>query len=169
MFQAGVFQIVKANDIDLAEIQGIYNSNKVFLLNHTGASAGAADEVDNAWCLKDYCDMLNNGFTRCKIVEAEGNPAIGFLDFKIAEEAYLSLLILRKSRQGRGIGKEVYLGFEEYVRDLNCKRVRVDVVNNYEGSSLGFWLKNGFVLEKNVLLSWGEYRFPAKKMMKELI
>jgi len=169
MFQAGVFQIVKANDIDLAEIQGIYNSNKVFLLNHTGASAGAADEVDNAWCLKDYCDMLNNGFTRCKIVEAEGNPAIGFLDFKIAEEAYLSLLILRESRQGHGTGKEVYRAFEEYVRCKGSMRIRIDVVTGYEGSSLGFWLINGFIIEKEILLSWGEYRFHAKKMMKELM
>jgi len=196
MFQAGCFHIVVADEIDLAEIRAIYNSNRAFLLNHTGSGAdavdlvgsvgsvgsvdlvgsvgsvGSVDSVDDEWCLREYREMLGGGFLRCMILGAEGGseggPAIGFMDFKVSEETYLSLLMLLGGRQRRGIGREVYRGFEEYIRGLNSKRIRIDVVTGYDGSSLGFWLSNGFVAEKEVMLSWGENKFPAQKMIKEL-
>jgi len=111
MFLTGNFQIVKTDEQDFDEILSIYNSNKVFLLNHTGTSV-----VDREWCAWDFNDTLNGGFSRYRIAEAGNGPAIGFLDAKVSEETYLSLLILHENWQGRGIGKEIYKGFEEYIR-----------------------------------------------------
>ena len=163
MFCTRRYRAIKADEKDLAEIQTIYNSNKAFLLNHTDVGAANMD-----WCLREYRDMLESGFSRYKIVEAENEPSIGFIDFKISEETYLSLLILHGQMQKRGSGKEVYLGFEEYIRSQNGKSIRIDVVTDYNESSLGFWMNNGFILENDILLSWGESRFPAQRMIKVL-
>jgi len=163
MFFTKNYQSVIADETDLNEIRTTFNSNRAFLLNHTGTGA-----VSREWCLMEYRDMLERGFLRCKILEAEKSPAIGFLDFKISEETYLSLLILHGSQQRRGIGEEILFGFEEYIRSHDSERIRIDVVTGYDETSLGFWLKNGFIAEEEIVLTWGENRLSAQKLIKRL-
>jgi len=67
-----------------------------------------------------------------------------------------------------GIGKELYFGFEEFTRSHNSKRIRIDVVTDYDETSLGFWLKNGYIIEEEIILSWGEKMLSAQKLIKRL-
>jgi len=163
MFFTKNYQLITIDETDLIEIRTIFNSNRSLLLKHTGA-----DAVSQEWCLLEYRDMLERGFSRYKILAAEKSPAIGFMDFKISEETYLSLLILHGSQQRRGIGEELCSGFEEFVRSHNSKSIRIDVVTDYDETTLGFWLKNGYIMEEEIMLSWGENRLSAQKMIKRL-
>ena len=67
-----------------------------------------------------------------------------------------------------GVGKEVIAGFTDYVKDCGGKRIRIDVVPNYDETSIDFWRRLGFVTGKEVMLSWGEKKFLANKMLKVL-
>lgn len=157
------YRLAEVQEKDLAEILRIYNSNKTFLENHIGV-----EKVDEKWCLQEYHDMKDSGFLRCGIVDIKSGIIVGFADFSLLEEAYLSLIMIHGSFKRSGIGKEVLKGFERYAENQGCKRIRIDVVTGYDDSSLKFWLRNGFAAKEEITLSWDKKKFPALKMIKVL-
>ena len=68
--------------------------------------------------------------------------------------------------RGKGFGKLIFQGFEEYVKSLKSKCI--DVVTNYDHSVLDFWIKNGFIKFKDIELNWAGKRLPAVTMKKNL-
>lgn len=97
--------------------------------------------------------MKEIGFYSCKIVEISSEKIMGVIDFKVGEETYLSLLMIHNDFKSKGFGKLILQAFEEYVKSLKSKCIRIDVVTNYENSALDFWIKNGFIKFKNVELN----------------
>lgn len=84
------FDMATKNDID--KVLEIYNSNSDFLEKHLGASRVSKEFIAN-----EMEEMKKIGFRSFVIKNSEGNT-VGICDFKIAEEVYLSLLILNYSR-----------------------------------------------------------------------
>ncbi|HOP72847.1 MAG TPA: GNAT family N-acetyltransferase [Thermoclostridium caenicola] len=87
---------------------------------------------------------------------------------EIGEESYLSLLMIHNDFRGKGFGKLIFQGFEEYVKSLKSKCIRIDVVTNYDHSVLDFWIKNGIIKFKDIELNWAGKRLPAVTMKKNL-
>lgn len=112
--------------------------------------------------------MKNEGFSSCKIVEKNSNKIIGFIDFKLEKETYLSLLMINNNLRNQGIGKIVYELFEMYIKSCNSNKLRIDVVTNYDKNVLDFWTKNGFENIESITLNWNEKVLPAVVMKKDL-
>jgi GNAT superfamily N-acetyltransferase len=163
MFNTENYTIIESDEKDVNEIATVYNSNKDFLMNHIDM-----EKVTVWWCLHEYLDLRESGFFRYKITETLSGLLMGFMDFLVAEETYLSLIMISGEIKRRGVGKEVMRGFEKVVKTQNSNRIRIDVVDSYDETSLGFWLKNGFNIDKKVTLRWGNKEIPALKMFKEI-
>ena len=112
--------------------------------------------------------MKEVGFYCCKIVELSSGKIIGIMDFKIAEETYLSLLMIHNDYKSKGFGKLIFQALQEYVKSLISKCIRIDVVANYDNSVLDFWTRNGFIKFKDVELNWTGKTLPATTMKKRL-
>ena len=142
----------------------IYNSNRKFLERHLGR-----EFIDEQWVLREYEDMFLRGFVSNKIMDKKSSEIIGFIDFKIAEETYLSLLMLHHDQKNRGIGKEIIIGFKEYAKNLNSISIRIDVIGDYDESVLKFWINNGFKFQSQVKLSWNNKDLVAMKMVNDML
>ncbi len=146
---------------DLDEIAEVYNSNKQFLKSHMNR-----EKVTNEWILQELETMKEVGFYPCKIVETMSGEIIGIIDFKLGEEAYLSLLMLKDNFKGKGFGNMIFQAFEEYVKSQKSKSIRIDVVTNYDNSVIDFWINNSFVKVEDIELNWTEKILPAVVMRK---
>ncbi len=146
---------------DYENIAGIYNSNPAFLRSHLGM-----DEVDAAFIAEECREMQEAGFESC-VIEAAGQ-AIGVLDYRSGAEVYLSLLMLRADRQGKGAGSAVYAAFEEKMRREGASSIRIDVVNGYSGNLVPFWQGKGFSGIEEIMLDWGKKTNRALVMKKTL-
>lgn len=147
---------------DISKIIDIYNSNKTFLENHVGISKVSKDFIVN-----EIEEMNNIGFSSLVIKSNEGN-IVGMCDFKIGDEVYLSLLIIDAKLKGNGLGRVIYNQLEKIFKTKNSKRIRIDVVYDYEENVLGFWEKQGFVPSEEIQLEWNGYKSKAIKMYKNI-
>ncbi len=146
------------NDID--RIVEIYNSNVTFLITHMGTS-----NISKEFILNEINKMKNYGFIS-SLIKNNKNEIIGLCDFKIQKEAYLSLLIIHSKFKGNGFGRDIYNHLERVFKLNNVKRVRIDVIYDYEENVLGFWKKQGFVIDGEVELEWNGYKSNAIRMIK---
>ena len=147
---------------DITKIIDIYNSNKTFLENHVGISKVSKDFIIN-----EIEEMKNIGFSSLVIKNNEGN-IVGICDFKIGDEVYLSLLMIDAKLKGNGLGRIIYNQLEKIFKTKNSKRIRIDVVYDYEENALGFWEKQGFVSSEEIQLEWNGYKSKAIKMYKNI-
>lgn len=161
--QSKDFYIDLVENRDLNDIVEVYNSNKQFLLNHT-----ESDMVEYKWVIEELELMKKINFCSCKVVEKSSGKIIGIIDFKIGEETYLSLLMIHNDYKDKGFGKLVYQAFEEYVKLVKSRVIRIDVVTNYDDRVLNFWFRNGFNRFKYVKLNWTGKVLPAIIMKKSL-
>ena len=153
-----VFAEIEQNDID--KIRDIYNSNKNFLVAHMGISSISKEFIYN-----EINEMKSIGFISSAIKDNKGE-IIGVCDFKIQEEAYLSLLMIDSKLKRNGLGKDIYNQLEKMFKSNNVKRIRIDVVYDYEENALEFWKKQGFVPNEKIELEWNGYKSNAIKMHK---
>lgn len=158
-FETQNFYVDLVNNNDLNEVIEIYNSNEHFLVAHE-------ERITKQWITEEIELMEEIGFNSGKIVEKSSGKIIGVIDFKVGEESYLSLLMIHNDFRGKGFGKLIFQGFEEYVKSLKSKCI--DVVTNYDHSVLDFWIKNGFIKFKDIELNWAGKRLPAVTMKKNL-
>ena len=89
-------------------------------------------------------------------------------DVRGGEEAYLSLLILHHTAQGRGMGRRCAALLEEHLRAGGSRRVRIDVVDDHPGNPLPFWRRLGYEGSEQVALTWGEKTSSALVLRKKL-
>lgn len=148
---------------DAAVLAAIYNSNPDFLAHHLGR-----ERMDEAFLLRELEEMAGAGFASFLITEGEGGPAVAAADLRGGEEAYLSLLILRREAQGRGLGRRCAALLEERLRAGGSRRVRIDVVDGHPGSPLPFWRRLGYEGSQRVALTWGDKTSSALVLRKEL-
>lgn len=140
------FEMVTNNDI--SKILEIYNSNTIFLKNHLGIST-----VSKEFLIHEIEKMKNMGFQSLVIINNKNN-VVGVCDFKISEEIYLSLLMIDSKQRRKGLGSKIYNQLEEFFKSYNAKRVRIDVVYDYENNAVAFWEKQGFIKYENLQLEW---------------
>ncbi len=157
------FYIDTVENKDLNDIIEVYNSNKLFLINHIGTN-----KVSYEWIIEELESMKKMNFYSCKIVEKSLGKIIGIIDFKIDEETYLSLLMLHNDYKNKGYGKLIYQTLEEYARSLKSKSMRIDVVTNYDNFVLKFWTSIGFNKFKDIEMKWAGELLPAVIMKKIL-
>lgn len=165
-YQSGVkmdnYMIDKADLNDINRILDIYNSNQTFLQNHMGVSS-----VSREFILREMEEMKKVGYTSSVIKDNKGQ-IVGLCDFKIGDEVYLSLFMIDSRLKGHGLGKEIYHQLEQMFKSKNAKRIRIDVVYDYDQNVLGFWDKQGFVSSEKVELDWNGYKSNAFKMNKSI-
>ena len=148
---------------DAAALAAIYNSNPGFLLHHLDR-----ERVDVAFLLSGLEEMAGAGFSSFLITEGEGGPEVAAADARGGEEACLSLLILHRSAQGRGLGRRCAALLEDRLRAGGSRRVRIDVVDGHPGSPLPFWRRLGYEGSERVALTWGGKTSSALVLRKEL-
>lgn len=154
--------IEKLEEKNIEDIVGIYNSNKTFLENHMGITS-----VTREFIINEIKEMENIGFSSLIIKNSKGNT-IGVCDYKIEEEVYLSLLMIDAKLKRKGFGKTIYNQIEGIFKSKNSKRIRIDVVHEYEENVLGFWEKQGFVCDEKIQLEWSGHKSNAIRMYKSI-
>lgn len=155
------FYLTKITIKDYEEIIKIYNSNKQFLNIHQGTKSITTD-----WLDKEMKTMKKEGFLSYKIVEKTSNQIMGIIDFKISNESYISLIIIHKKYQNKGLGNEVYNLIESYLKQRNSISIKIDVVKNYNKNVINFWLENGFEIIEEINLNWNGKILNALTMEK---
>jgi len=150
------------NESDFESILQVYNSNSEYLESHIGRTT-----VDEDWLKFEIDSMKEAGFISCKIVELKSDKIIGYIDYKLSKEAYLSILIIHNDLKGHGVGTNIYQLFEKYIAK-DSEAIRIDVVTNYNGPALEFWIRNEFEATEEIELSWGDMTLPAVTMKKAL-
>ena len=156
-----LYNIREATEKDIDAIAKVYNSNYKFLVNHLGV-----EFVDNLFIANEMAEMRTAQFISCVIVDIQTNDIVGVLDYKPDDTVYLSLLMIDSKQQKSGLGSKVYKEFEESIRKLGKKAVRIDVVNDYVENVMGFWEKQGYVAKNEIKLSWGSKQSTANVMVK---
>jgi GNAT superfamily N-acetyltransferase len=148
---------------NMADAIKIYNSNTDFLIHHLGE-----DHIDESFLKNELEEMLAHGFTSNYLFV--DNEPIGILDYMINAEGYvyLSLMMITKEKQKKGLGTIVYKYFENWVRNEGANIIRIDVVDDYENNVLPFWEKMGFVTKKRDELTWGNKKSSVTVMEKVL-
>ncbi|SKC73957.1 GNAT family N-acetyltransferase [Maledivibacter halophilus] len=149
IFQTEKFYVDTVEKEDLPGIVEIYNSNINFLQAHMSRKS-----VDIDWIKKEIKNMKEEGFYSCKIICKKTKEIIGIIDFSLKEKCYLSLIIIHNNHKKMGYGKEIYLGFEDYVKSKGARDIRIDVVTNYDRNVLKFWKVNGFNVAEKIELNW---------------
>lgn len=152
------FDLITADDIE--KVLDVYNSNTSFLEKHLGIT-----NVSKEFLTEEIAEMKNIGFTSVAIRNSEGN-IVGICDFKVAEEVYLSLLMIDAKQKRNGLGSRIYCQLEKIFKAEGADRVRVDVVDDYEDNVVAFWKKQGFIHCEKIQLEWNGYTSNAIKMVK---
>lgn len=152
--------MITKNDIN--KILDIYNSNTSFLESHMGIT-----NVSKEFIADEIEEMKNIGFNSLVIRNSEGN-IVGICDFKIAEEVYLSLLMIDSKQKRNGLGSRIYNQLEHIFKSEGANRVRIDVVYDYEDNVVVFWERQGFIHCEKIQLEWNGYKSNAIKMFKTI-
>lgn len=155
-----IFREIQAEDLN--QLLDIYNSNTEFLIHHLGR-----ERVDSHWLLEELKEMKVSNFRSLGVIDEEQNKLVGHFDFKVAEEAYLSLFMLDKSLQNSGLGSHLYRLFEQESLEKSHS-IRIDVVKGYNHKVKDFWIKQGFTVDKEIDLEWNDNRLKADIMRKNL-
>lgn len=163
MFETEKYYVAGIDNDDISVITEIYNSDKHFLKIHL-----SKESVNWQWVAGEYQNMRAINFYSCKISDKQTKKIVGFMDFKIAEETYLSLIMLRKEFRSLGIGSQIISRFEEYAKSRGGKRIRIDVAADSGSSVLNFWKSTGYVRDKEITLTWDGNSFAAVRMIKDL-
>lgn len=153
----------KIKETDYSGIVEVYNSNQRFLLNHLGQPS-----VNYDFIVGEVSEMKSIGFLSDVIVDKDTEVIKGVIDYRLSEEVYLSLFMLDSSLQGRGLGRKLYHCFENELVKKGVKKIRIDVVNEYEGNVAAFWEKLGFAGNEELYLKWGNKKSKALVMRKSL-
>lgn len=148
---------------DLPYIACIYNSNPSFLQQHLGVTY-----VDNQWVEKEQADMADTAFCTAMVIDRTTGCTVGFCDYSLGKQAYLSLLMLEGSRKGCGLGRVAYQLLEQYFASYGACSVRIDVVYDYPDTPIGFWEGCGFLPQEVIPLEWHGKCSNAYKMVKQL-
>lgn len=172
LFSGGPGMIIKTKDFqvdlideeDIDAIVEIYNSNRLFLMSHMDK-----ESVTNKWLFEELEDMKAVKFNSYKVLDVATKKIIGFADFKIEDEVYLSLFMLHSDYKKKGLGTLIYKELEEYFISRKCREIRIDVVTNYSTSVMDFWERNGFKSYEEVQLNWTGKELPAVIMKKNLL
>ena len=130
--------------------------------------------VDGTFVLQEWRQMKKEGFSTTVIADAQTGAAVGFIDCRDSEPVYLSLFLLDAALQGKGLGTELYREFEEMQRRIQqeqrkINRLRIDVVDDYEGNLVPFWKRRGFEEGEEITLEWGGKASRARVMYRDLI
>ncbi|MGL5415016.1 MAG: GNAT family N-acetyltransferase [Clostridium sp.] len=145
------FEAITKNDInDLVEI---YNSNIDFLEKHLGVKS-----ISKEFIIDEIKEMQSVGFESKVIKDNKGN-VIGLCDFKLDEECYLSLLMIKAKEKRSGLGTVIYSQLEQSLKLEGVKRIRIDVVWDYKENVIDFWKKQGFEECGKIELEWNRYTF----------
>lgn len=163
LFAQDAFYIEQVTQTDLDAVLAIYPSNKAFLSHHLGR-----DTVTRVWLESELAAMASAGFSSCKIAKRGASGIIGITDFRLAEETYLSLLMLHGDYQQNGLGKQVYQAIENYAKQHGSTAIRIDVVTGYDPGVCNFWRSRGFTKVQEVTLHWAGKTLPALAMKKQL-
>lgn len=163
LFQSKDFYVDFVESNYLNQVVEVYNSNKQFLESHMDK-----ESVTKEWVLQELQSMKEVGFYSCRIVEISSEKTMGVMDFKVGEETYLSLLMIHNNFKSKGFAKQIFQAFEEYVKSLKSKCIRIDVVTNYDNCVIDFWVKNEFIKFKDAELNWTGRILPAVTMKKSL-
>ena len=163
IFETDNLILTTIEEKDIEDVIEIYNSNTEFLQKHMGRN-----EITIEWLKEELEEMKRVGFNSFIIIEKTARKTIGILDIRIAEESYLSLLMIHNDYKDKGYGKEIYTKLEEYIKTLTSKTIRIDVVTDYNKKVENFWERNGFKKVGNVELNWSDKRLPAVIMRKIL-
>lgn len=148
------------DDYDVAV--DIYNSNKDFLMYHLGIS-----QVDRLFIENEVQAMQKMGFQSCIVYDEITGDICGLIDYKDgAAEGYLSLLMIKKSCQGKGLGKKIFSIWEDNLLARGICRVRIDVVYDYPKNAVLFWEKLGFKKYEKIELTWDGKKMKAVVMKK---
>lgn len=163
IFETELFIVSNVAEDEVPELVKVYNSNSAFLLSHLGVK-----QITEEWLGKELTSMREQNFLSCKIVQKISGSIIGVIDFLPGMETYLSLMLLDKEYQAKGVGRDIYCSFEEYIRSLNIFNgtIRIDVVTGYKNSVLDFWERNGFVKTGDTELEWEKQTLQAAVMRK---
>ncbi len=156
------FVLRAARDSDVQEIARIYNGNADFLKTHL-----SCERVDDSFVREELKEMKNAGFRSCVLVHGQTGEICGIVDYRAGEEAYLSLLMLRSDRRGKGLGKQIYRELEELFRRQGARSIRVEVLLKENGSA-GFWKELGFAERELFVMEWQGNRFEAMRMRKDV-
>ena len=148
---------------DVAVCAALYNADPAFLLHHLGR-----DKVDEGFVEEELEEMDRAGFARLLIAETPGGPPVALADLRGGEEAYLSLLLVDKAAQGRGLGRRGAALLEQRLRAEGSRRIRIDVVDDHAGNPLPFWHRLGYRGNERVTLTWGDKTSSALVLRKEL-
>lgn len=154
-------ELVKLDDI--SDVINVYDSNPDFLERHMDKTYITED-----WLKSEIKEMHRIGFNACKIVDKAKGKIIGVLDFKVAEESYLSLLMLHNDCKSNGYGTSIYKNFEDYVKSKGSRCIRIDVVNDDNDRVMDFWIRNGFERFQDVKLNCTGKELSAVTMKKFL-
>lgn len=163
ILQTNQFFLDKITKEDYDEILALYNSNIEFLEKHLGLS-----QVTREWLNTEMDSMKAIDFMSYKIVDNSSGKILGIMDFKNDIEAYLSILILHKNFKGKGIGSLFLDAFFTYLKSIHVRRIRIDVVIEYNPNVLLFWKKHGFEIIEEATLNWNGNILPAVTMIKYL-
>lgn len=147
---------------DYPFIVSVYNDNSLFLQTHL-----AVTSINTAFVAEEVAEMRRIGFRSCLIIDNDSKKPCGLLDFKVDEEAYLSLLMLPATLQGKGLGREIFTFTESYLRQHHCLSIRIDVVKAAT-DTMAFWERMGFSPCETISLQWRENKLPATVMRKTL-
>ncbi len=139
------------NPSNYKDVLKIYNSNKDFLLHHLGQS-----QVDEAFIIKETLEMKEHGF--CSQLVLQNGMPIAILEYMLQSSGsvYLSLLMLLKDSQNKGLGTDIYRFFEQNMINIRASEIRIDVVNDYHPNVVPFWERMGFVGQNEDTLTWGQ-------------
>ena len=155
------YRIRPIREMDFAAAAAVYSSNADFLINHLGV-----EQIDEIFIAEEAGQMRKIGFQPCVIAGLDGTNIYGVLDYRPGTEAYLSLLLIDRNRQGQGIGSSVYSEFECRMRETGSSSVRIDVVTEHAENALFFWKKHGFNACGQIGLNWGKKQNMAVVMRK---
>lgn len=111
-------------------------------------------EVSESFILNEIYEMKNVGFTSVIITNNQSGSVVGLCDYRLGDCVYLSLLMINGRLAGRGIGGKIYKYLESEFINQKAGSVRIDVVDDYEGNTIGFWEKQGFISQEKVILEW---------------
>ena len=163
VFETKTIHVAEVQPTVVQDVVSLYNSNKDFIRHHMGT-----DHITPEWVMNEWETMKQSGFLSCKAMDKKSGNTIGIIDFKVGEETYLSLLTIHEEAQNQGIGKQIYDAFEEYATAAHSKSIRLDVVTKYSDNVAKFWVKRGFVKERDIELNWSGVILPAVVMKKAL-
>lgn len=163
IFETADVYVDFAQQHDVDDLVGVYNSQPAFLRQHLSCTA-----VTSEWFRDEMHATKDTGFWSCKVVAKATGQVIGLMDVRIDVETYLSLLVVHQAYTSQGVGQQVYRGLESYAQGHQSHAIRIDVLKGYDDRVWDFWIRNGFQVVEDLILEWRGVQLPAVTMKKVL-